>query len=59
MPTSIVDPLAQHRAEQIFGNRADGFIAEYHRYVNENGVAVRILSLTGPEEVDPTAAKAA
>lgn len=59
MPTSIVDPIAQHEAEKRFGKAADGFVAEWHRYVNDNGVPVRFLSLTGPEEVDPTAVKAA
>lgn len=56
---TIVDHAAQHEAEKRFGSAVDGFIAEWHRYVNDNGVAVRFLTLTGPEEVDPTAKQAA
>lgn len=37
----------------------DDFTATYARYTNKNGVPVRQLVLTGPEEVDNAAVQAA
>lgn len=53
------DPIARTAAERRFDDAAEDFDAHYHRYVNGNGVPVRRLVLTGPEEVDNAAVQAA
>lgn len=53
------DPIARTAAEQRFDDAAEDFTATYERYVNSNGVPVRRLVLTGPEEVDNAALQAA
>ncbi|GAA2346621.1 hypothetical protein [Dactylosporangium salmoneum] len=49
------DPIALTDAEQRLGGKARDYTARYERYTNQNGVNVRRLVLTGPEEVDGAA----
>lgn len=53
------DPIALTDAERRFGAKAHDYTATYERYVNSNGVPVRRLVLTGPEEVDNAAVQTA
>src|SRR5258705_11021812 len=55
---SVAVDLSDYMGD-IRNEALDDFTAHYHRYVNQAGVPVRQLVLTGPAEVDNAAVQAA